>query len=46
MVLETNERIESERAGDNRTDAGAILVIFLTLTAMAVHYMSGWVPFT
>ncbi len=44
--METNERIESERADDHRTDVWAILAIFVTLTAMAVHFISGWIPFT
>jgi hypothetical protein len=35
-------RIEAEREGDQRTDAKAILVIFCTAIAMAVHFISGW----
>lgn len=42
--MDTNERIEAERAEDNRTDAKAILVIFLAVLAMALHFVSGWVP--
>lgn len=42
--MDTNERIEAERAADNRTDVKAILVIFLAVLAMAVHFMSGWIP--
>lgn len=42
--LDTNERIEAERADDSRTDVKAILVIFLAVLAMAVHFISGWVP--
>jgi len=42
--LDTNERIEAERADDNRTDVKAILVIFLAVLGMAVHFISGWVP--
>lgn len=35
-------RIEAEREDDRRTDAKAILVIFITATAIAVHFISGW----
>ncbi len=35
-------RIEAEREDDQRTDAKAILVIFCTAIAMAVHFISGW----
>ncbi|MGE0622539.1 MAG: hypothetical protein AB7I04_22165 [Pseudomonadales bacterium] len=42
--METNERIEAERAEDNRTDVKAVLAIFLALLGMALHYVSGWVP--
>jgi hypothetical protein len=42
--LDSNERIEAERAADNRTDVKAILVIFCALIAMAVYFISGWTP--
>lgn len=42
--METNERIDAERADDNRTDVKAILAIFLAALAMAVHFISGWIP--
>lgn len=42
--MDTNERIEAERADDNRTDVKAILVIFLALLGMAMHFVSGWIP--
>lgn len=37
-------RIDAERADDQRTDARAILVIFITAIAFAVHFISGWSP--
>ena len=42
--MDTNERIEAERAEDNRTDVKAILVIFLAVLGMAMHFVSGWIP--
>lgn len=42
MTEAGTDRIEAERAADNRVDAWAILVIFCTAIAMAVHFISGW----
>ncbi len=42
MTEASTDRIEAERADDNRTDAKAILVIFCTTIAMAVLFISGW----
>ena len=39
---QTQSRIEAEREGDQRADAKAILVIFCTTIAIAVHFISGW----
>ncbi len=39
---QSQSRIEAERGDDQRTDAKAILVIFCTAIAMAVHFISGW----
>ncbi len=42
--LDTNERIEAERAADNKADVKAVLVIFLAVLGMALHFISGWTP--
>ena len=42
MTDASTDRIEAERADDNSTDAKAILVIFCTSIAIAVHFISGW----
>jgi len=40
--LESNDRIDAERAADNRADVRAILVIFCTMVAGAVLFISEW----
>jgi len=42
MTDASQTRIEAEREDDNRTDVKAILVIFCTIIAMVVHFISGW----
>ena len=42
MTDASQTRIEAEREDDNRTDVKAIVVIFSTIIAMAVLYISGW----
>ncbi|MFV2090220.1 MAG: hypothetical protein ACC642_06165 [Pseudomonadales bacterium] len=40
--MESTDRIEAERASDNKADVIAIIVIFAALVAGAVHFISGW----
>jgi hypothetical protein len=39
-----SDRIDAERAEDQRVDAKAIFVIFTALVLGAVYFISGWMP--